>query len=202
MTPSCASTTTLRRPMRALRLGYLDISFPTSATSTMATLRTASSPTVQITVADTSPDSSREPPPPPLHPREKPPPPTPTPDAAPATVEARSVVGAATAATTPSLGEASAADADLDCGSTRRCHPGRRRGRLAHRRICRGREATTADTVCGEKEEGARASERESERERGKREIEKRANLLSPRPYLVVVGPAGSARFLWVSAFN
>uniref|UniRef100_A0A0E0F4D1 Uncharacterized protein n=1 Tax=Oryza meridionalis TaxID=40149 RepID=A0A0E0F4D1_9ORYZ len=35
-------TTTLWCPMRTVRLGYLDISFPTTATSIMATLRTAS----------------------------------------------------------------------------------------------------------------------------------------------------------------
>uniref|UniRef100_J3LCQ4 Uncharacterized protein n=1 Tax=Oryza brachyantha TaxID=4533 RepID=J3LCQ4_ORYBR len=45
MTLSRASTTTLRHPMRTMRLGYLDINFPTSATMTMATLRTASSTT-------------------------------------------------------------------------------------------------------------------------------------------------------------
>uniref|UniRef100_A0A0E0LAL8 Uncharacterized protein n=1 Tax=Oryza punctata TaxID=4537 RepID=A0A0E0LAL8_ORYPU len=43
--------TTLRRPMRALRLGYLNISFPTSATLTTATLCMASSTTSSFALA-------------------------------------------------------------------------------------------------------------------------------------------------------
>ncbi|EEC68005.1 hypothetical protein OsI_35795 [Oryza sativa Indica Group] len=103
-------------------------------------------------------DLLREPPPPPLRPWEPA-------VATPAAANARSVVEAAVA-TALSAGEAFAADADP--GRRRvpsresplppeptgevsvRCrHPGRRQGRLAHRRI---REAVTDDAVCGEKE--------------------------------------------------